>query len=55
MLELIGLVVVVIVISGIIEILTSDEADVRLTINGKDVIKYSRREKDEEGNDSNDL
>lgn len=57
MLELIGLVVVVIVISGIIEILTSDEADVRLTVNGKDVIKYSRREKDEdeEENNSNDL
>lgn len=55
MLELIGLVVVIIVVSGIIEILTADEADVRLTVNGKDVIKYSKREKDEEKNNSKDL
>lgn len=55
MLELIGLVVIIIVVSGIIEVLTADEADIRLTVNGKDVIKYSKREKDEEENNSNDL
>ena len=55
MLEFIGLVVVIIVVSGIIEILTADEADVKLTVNGKDVIKYSKNEKDEDENDSNDL
>lgn len=55
MLELIGLVVVIVVISVIIDIVCADEADVSLTVNGKDIIKYSKTEKDDEENNSNDL
>jgi len=49
MIELIGYVVIALIIVMIINILTADEAEITLTLNGKKVIHYVKKdEKDGE-------